>query len=74
MRFNRRTVALSTMGLLVSLALATAQRPAALATGPARPAGIKAAGESTLYLYNRDAAQPATVVMDFYKQGGGPAV
>lgn len=39
-----------------------------------RLAGIKAAGATGINVQNLDSAQTATVVADFYKQGGGPAV
>lgn len=39
-----------------------------------RLAGIKAAGATGIQVQNLDGAQPATVVADFYKQGGGAAV
>jgi hypothetical protein len=47
----------------------------ALATGNGTgPAGIKAAGETVLTVANLDEAQAATVVVDFFKQGGGAPV
>jgi hypothetical protein len=39
-----------------------------------RLAGIKAAGATGIQVQNLDGSQPATVVADFYKQGGGAAV
>jgi hypothetical protein len=39
-----------------------------------RLAGIKAAGATGIQVQNLDPAQAATVVADFYKQGGGAAV
>src|SRR5262245_54502611 len=72
---------LSATGLtatLTLLALAAGTRPvAARPVDPlagSAPAGIKAAGQCTVHSFNQDATQVATIVMDFYKQGGGPPV
>src|SRR3990172_4315651 len=39
-----------------------------------RLAGISSAGTTGIQVQNLDASQPATIVADFYKQGGGGPV
>ena len=68
-----RTIRLSPMCLLLAVSLVAAvlgtnPGPAALAGGPT---GIQGSGCTVMYTQNLDELQPATVLAQFFKQGGG---
>lgn len=56
------------------IVLAVAGTAAATSNREAGPSGIRAAGACMLHTFNMDLSNPATVVIDFYRQGGGGSV
>lgn len=68
MKCKTLVAATLTLGLAGATLLPRAAPPTVLAS---RLAGIKAAASSGMQVINLDAAQPATVVVDLYRQGGG---
>ena len=60
--------------LVLLVAIALGAPAGSTLDAAARPAGIAGGGQSEVVVANLDAAQPATVVGDFYNQRGGPPV